>query len=137
MFGRYGRYRYGTVSVVGMYRRCWYLPLGENRGGIAEEALPFLTLVDLGKGGPAQVALDAPLAEGIGALVAADEVTAVGAPAAVAVRPLLVLLPLTLVLVEVFAAATHRHAQVGMSLYVVLYVVIHLDKRKCRKITVP
>ena len=105
-----------------------YTPLGKNRGRIAHKALPLLTLVDLGKSGPAQVTLDAPLAEGVGALVTTDEVAAVGAPAAVTVRPLLVLLPLALILVEVLAAATHRHAQVGVPLNVVLYVMIHLKR---------
>ncbi len=104
-------------------------PLRENRSRITHEALPLLALVNLCEGGAAQVPLDAPLAEGIGALVAADEVATVGAPAAVAVRPLLVLLPLALVFVEVLAAAAHRHAQVRMPQDVVLHVVIHLQER--------
>jgi hypothetical protein len=50
---------------------------------VARETLPVVVVLDGGHGVAAEVPLDAPLAEGVGAAGAAEQIAAVGAPPAV------------------------------------------------------
>ena len=74
-----------------------HAPLLPHLLGLAAQAVPLLHLLDLSDLAPAQVPLDALLAEGVRAGVAAEEVAALGAPGAVLVIALLVLCPLAVV----------------------------------------